>query len=113
MRTPTKASTCIQDLASPNFQQHPVQDTSSQQEIKQKHKPNHQQTGLPPHTALTTTGKKKKKNKAPPPTRAQEKVTPNRSLQKPLDQPYLPRAETKKKMEFNLKDREGDPKHNI
>ena len=29
-----------------------MQDTSSKQQTKQKRKPSHQQTGVPPHTAL-------------------------------------------------------------
>jgi len=37
-----------------------VQDTSSKQQTKQKYKPNHQQTGLPPHSALPIRGKRKK-----------------------------------------------------
>jgi len=37
-----------------------VQDTSSKQQIKQKYKPNIQQTGLPPHSALPTRGKRNK-----------------------------------------------------
>ena len=49
VRTHTKETTGIQDTTSPN---HPVQDASSKQQTKQKYKPNHQQTGLPPHSAL-------------------------------------------------------------
>jgi len=37
-----------------------VQDTSSKQQTKQKYKPNHQQTGLPPHSALPLRGKMNK-----------------------------------------------------
>jgi len=37
-----------------------VQDASSKQETKQKYKPNHQQTGLPPHSALLIRGKTNK-----------------------------------------------------
>jgi len=47
-----KATTCIQDPASPNCQQNPGQDTSSKQQTRQKHKPNHQQTELSSHSAL-------------------------------------------------------------
>ena len=54
VRIHTKETTWIQDPASPNHQEHPVQDTSSKQ---QKYKPNHQQTGLPPHSALLIRGK--------------------------------------------------------
>jgi len=60
VRTHTKETTEIQDLASPNHQQHPVQDTSSKQQIEQKYKPTHQQTGLPPHLALPFRGKTNK-----------------------------------------------------
>jgi len=37
-----------------------VRDTSSKQQTKQKHKTNHQQTGLPPHSALPIRGKTSK-----------------------------------------------------
>jgi len=37
-----------------------VQDSSSKQQTKQKYKPNHQQTGLPPHSALPIRGKTNK-----------------------------------------------------
>jgi len=41
-----------------------VQDGSSKQQTKQKYKPNHQQKGLPPHSALPSRGGlKKNKNK--------------------------------------------------
>ena len=40
-----------------------MQDTSSKQQTKQKHKHNHQQTGLPPHSALPIRGKTKQTNK--------------------------------------------------
>ena len=55
----TTATASIQDPASPNCQQHPVQDASSKQKTRQKCKPYHQQTGLPPHSALPIRGKKK------------------------------------------------------
>ena len=57
VRTHTKETTVIEDLASPNHQQRPVQDASSKQQTKQKYKPSHQQTGLPPHSALPFRGK--------------------------------------------------------
>jgi len=42
-----------------------VQDASSKQQTKQKYKPNHQQTGFPPHSALPLRGKpNKQKNSA-------------------------------------------------
>ena len=37
-----------------------MQDTSSKQQTKQKYKPNHQQTGLPPHSDLSIRGKTNK-----------------------------------------------------
>ena len=46
---------------------------------KQNYKPNHQQTGLPPHSALLTRGKTKKKT--------QHKSHLIQSLHKPLDKP--------------------------
>ena len=36
-----------------------MQDASSKQQTEQKYKPNHQQTGLPPHPALPIRGKTK------------------------------------------------------
>ena len=57
VRTHAKETTGIQNPASPNHQQHPVQDASSKQQTKQKYKPDHQQTGLPPHSALPSEGK--------------------------------------------------------
>ena len=36
-----------------------MQDASSKQQTKQKYKPNHQQTGLPPHSALPIREKNK------------------------------------------------------
>ena len=38
----------------------PVRDASSKQQTKQKYKPNHQQAGLPPHSALPIRGKTSK-----------------------------------------------------
>ena len=55
VRTHTKETTWI--LTSPNHQLHPVQDSSSKQQTKQKYKPNHQQAGLPPLSALPIRGK--------------------------------------------------------
>ena len=37
-----------------------MQDASSKQQMKQKYKPNHQQTGQPPHSALPIRGRTKK-----------------------------------------------------
>ena len=60
MRTYIKATTCIQHPVAHNCQQHPVQDASSKQKSTQKYNPNHQQTGLPHHSALPIRGKTKK-----------------------------------------------------
>ena len=67
-----------------------MQDASSKQQTKQKYKPNHQQTGLPSHSALPIRGKTKKK------TKARHKSHPIGSSHKTL------RAETNRKKEFNL-----------
>jgi len=40
-----------------------VQAASSKQQTKQKYKPNHQQAGLPPHSALPIRGETKKQTK--------------------------------------------------
>ena len=40
-----------------------MQDASSKQQIKQKYKSNHQQTGLPPHSAFPIRGKTKQPEK--------------------------------------------------
>ena len=62
-------------------------------QTKQKYKPNHQQTGLPPHLALTIRGKTNK-----------QKLSTNITLHKAYTNHWtkLRRAETKKKKEFNL-----------
>ena len=57
VRTHTKETTQIQDLASPSHQQQHVQDASSKQRTKQKCKHNHQHTELPPYSALPIKGK--------------------------------------------------------
>ena len=60
MRTHTKEIAQIQDLASSKHQYYPVQDASSKQQTKPKYKPKHQQTGLPPQSALPIRGKTNK-----------------------------------------------------
>ena len=71
----------------------PVQDASPKQQTKQKYKPNHQQTGLPPHSALPIRGKTNK-----------QKLSTNLTLYKAHTNHWtnLRRAETKRKKEFNL-----------
>ena len=61
VRTHEKETTGIQYPASPNHQQHPVQDASPKQQTKQKYKPSHQQTELQPHSALLIRGETNKK----------------------------------------------------
>ena len=63
VRIHTKETTGIQDPASPNHQQHPVQDTSSKQQTNKKYKPNHQQIRLPPHLSLAHQRRNKQTNK--------------------------------------------------
>ena len=77
VRTHTKETTGIQDLASPNHQWHPVQDTASKQQTKQKYKPSHQQDH---HLTQPCPSEEKQ-------TKTQHKSHPIRSLHKPLDQP--------------------------
>ena len=76
---------------SPNHQQHPVQDASSKNQTKQN--TNHQQTGLPPHSAFPIRGKTNK-----------QKMTTNLTLYEAYTNYWmnLRRAETKRKKEFNL-----------
>jgi len=74
-----------------------VQDASSKQQTKQKYKPNHQQTGLSPHSALPIRGKTNKQaNK--------QKLSINLTLYEAYTNHWtnLRRAETKRKKEFNL-----------
>jgi len=71
-----------------------VQDASSKQQRKHKYKPNHQQTGGPPHSALPIGGKTSKQ------TKTQHKCHPIQSSHKHWTD--LKRAETKRKKEFNL-----------
>ena len=71
-----------------------MEDTSSKQQTKQKYKPNHQQTGLAPHSALPIRGKTNKQTKLSTNLAIYEAYT-NHSIN-------LRRAETKRKEEFNL-----------
>ena len=82
-----------------------MQDVSSKEQTKQKYKPNHQQTGLPPHSALHIGGKANKQ------TNKQTKNKPKKpSTNLILYEAYtnhwtnLRRAETKRKKAFNLED---------
>jgi len=70
-----------------------VQDASFNQQTKQKYKPNPQQTGLPPHSALLIGGKTNK-----------QKLSTNLTLYKAHTNHWanLRRAETKREKEFNI-----------
>ena len=72
---------------------------------KQKYKPNHQQTGLPPHSTLPIRGKTTKQ------TKPQHKSHPIQSLHKHWTN--LRRAETRKKKEFNLEAWEKETSNTI
>ena len=93
VRSHTWETTWIQDLASPNYQYHPVQAASSKQQAKQKYKQNHHETGLQPNSALAIRGKTNK-----------QKLSTNLTLYEAYTNHWtnLRRAETKRKKEFNL-----------
>ena len=103
MRTHTKETIWIQDLASSNHQEHPAQDTSSKQQTKQKYKPSHQQTGFT--TSLSLAHQRKNK----------QKLSTNLTLYKAYTNLWtkLTRAETKKKKEFNLEAQEKETSNTI
>jgi len=71
----------------------PVQDTSSTEQTKRKYKPNHQQTGLPPHSAFPIRGKTNIG------TKTQHKF-PIQSSHKPLDQPEEQKPKGRKNSTF-------------
>ena len=62
-----------------------MQDASSKQQTKQKHKPSHQHTGLPHHSALPIRGKQTNKNSAQisPYTKLKQTTGPTLGGQKP------------------------------
>ena len=70
-----------------------MQEASSEQQTQQKYKPNHQETGLPPHSAFPITGKRNK-----------QKLSINLTQYKAYTNHWtnLRRAETKRNKEFNL-----------
>ena len=91
VRTHTKETTWIQNLASSNYQQLPVQDGSSKQKTRKKYKPNYQQRGLPTHSALVI-------------RRGKKNPQLNLTLYKAYTNHWTKfrRTETKRKKEFNL-----------
>ena len=92
VRNGTKETTWRQTPASPKHQEHPAQDAASKQQTNKKYKPDHQQTGLPYHSALPIRVKKKKR------------LSTNLTLYEDCTNHWtkLRRAETKRKKEFNL-----------
>jgi len=60
-----------------------VQDASSKPQTKQKYKPNHQQTGSPPHSALPIKGKTSTQTKTAHKSHPTQTTGPNLGGQKP------------------------------
>ena len=88
-----------------------MQDASSKEQTGQKYKPNHQQIGLPPHSALPIkVGEKKKKAYLLPPE-CKHKSHPTWSLHKPLDQTYEGRNQKRERIQ-PWKLGKGDLEHN-
>ena len=70
-----------------------MQDASPKQQTKQKYKPNHQQAGVPPHSALPIRGKANK-----------QKLSTNLTLYEAHTNHWtnFRREDTKRKKEFHL-----------
>ena len=70
-----------------------MQDASSKQQTEEKYKPNHQQTGLQPHSALPIRGETNK-----------QKLSTNLTVYKAYTnhRTNIRREETKRKKEFSL-----------
>ena len=81
-----------------------MQDASSKQQTKQKYKPNHQQTGVPPHSALPIRGKTNK-----------HELSTNLTIYKVYTNYWtnLRMAETKRKKGFNLEAWEKETSNTI
>jgi prophage antirepressor-like protein len=81
------------DCSPPDSSVHGISQARILEWVKQKYKPNHQQTGLPPHSALPT--EEKQTNK---------KLSPNLTLYEAYTHHWtnLRKAETKRKKEFSL-----------
>lgn len=75
MRTPTKASSCIQDLAPLNCWQHPAKSTLPKQEARPQEETGFPET--PQNTPLTQPCSLEGGENSPPPTRRQAQVPPN------------------------------------
>ena len=83
-----------------------MQDASSKEQIKQKYKPNHQQTGLPPHSDLLIRGKTDKQT-----NKTQHKSHHIGNLHKPLDQHSEGRNQKEERIQ-PLRLEKGELKHN-
>ena len=79
-----------------------MQDAASKQQTKQKYKPNHQQTGLPPHSALPIRGKIKQNS---------AKISPYMKLTQTTG-PNL-EGRNEKEKEFNLEAWEKETSNTI
>ena len=82
-----------------------MQDASSKQQTKEKYKPNYQQTGLPPHSALPIRGKTNKQ------TKTQHKFHPLKTLIQTTG-PALEGRNRKEERIQHLSLGKGDLKHN-
>ena len=87
-----------------------MQDASSKEQTGQKYKPNHQQIGLPPHSALPIKGGEKKKL-----TSSHLNASTSHILHEAYTNHWtkLRRAETKRKKEFNLEAWEKETSNTI
>ena len=83
-----------------------MQDASSKQQTKQRYKPSHQQSGLPPHSALPIRGKTNKQT-----NKNSAQSHPLGSLHKPLDQSLESRNQKEERIQ-PLSLGKGDLKHN-
>ena len=91
-----------------------MQDTASKQQTKQKHKHNHQPTGLPPHSALPIRGKINKQTKTQhkfsPYTKLTQTAGPTLGGKKPKGRKNS--TFFKERIQLSLKPGKGDLKHN-
>ena len=96
VRTHTKEASGIQDPASPNHQQHPVQDASSKQQTKQKIQTKSSADKITISLNLAHQRKSKQRKKQ---TKTQHKFHLIGSLHKPLDQPQEGRNQKEERIQ--------------
>jgi len=89
-----------------------VQDASSKQQTKQKYKPNHQQTGLPPYLALPIRGKTNKQTKTQHKSHPIEAHRNHRTSLRSAETKRKNSTFFKEKIQLPLKPGKGDLKHN-